>query len=73
MSDTPKFSLEERFTCGAFTIEEVAALASLSPRKVRKDASAGLLRIEKFGRSARVRGPNARAYLAGQSTPASAA
>jgi hypothetical protein len=73
VSDKPKFTLAERFAHGLFTLDEVAALKKCSKRKLYIDAANGLLIVEKHGRSSRVTGPNARAYLEGEPEPASVA
>ncbi len=72
MSDDNHITLADRLDHGLLTLGEVAELASVSRRKVEEDAAAGRLAITKFGRSARVAGPVARQYLAGQPLPASA-
>ncbi len=73
MSDDNHITLADRLEHGLLTLGEVAELASVSRRKVEEDAAAGRLAVTKIGRSTRVRGPNARAYLSGQQKPAHAA
>jgi len=73
VSDKPKFSLDERFCHGLFSLDEIAQLGGFSVRKVQKDAAEGLLVTEKHGHLRRARGPNAKAYLSGQPAAANAA
>ncbi|QGM97711.1 hypothetical protein [Methylocystis parvus] len=73
MSDKPKITLADRLEHGLVTLPEVAGLAGVSVRKINYDVAAGLLPVEKFGRSTRVQGPNAKAYLSGQTMRVNAA
>lgn len=73
MADKVEITLADRLTHGLVTLPEVAGLAGVSVRKINYDVAAGRLTVEKIGRSTRVRGPIARAYLNGQLMPANAA
>jgi hypothetical protein len=73
MADKVEITLADRLEHGLVTLPEVAGLAGVSVRKINYDVAAGLLPVEKLGRSTRVKGPNARAYLSGRHMPANAA
>lgn len=68
--DRRGFSLAERFEFGKFTIAEICDLARKSRTAVYEDIAAGLLAVEKHGRSTRIAGPHAKRYLAINSTNA---
>jgi hypothetical protein len=61
--DRHRFSLADRFQFGKFTIAEICALARRSKTLVYRDIAEGRLTVEKYGRSTRVAGPEARRYL----------
>jgi hypothetical protein len=68
--DRRSFSLAERFEFGKFTIAEICELAQRSKASIYDDIAAGLLEVEKRGRSTRVAGPKAKRYLALNSSAA---
>jgi hypothetical protein len=58
-------SLADRPDYGFVTIDELCALKMCGKTQVYADIKAGALRVEKHGRSTRVRGPIAKAYIPG--------
>jgi hypothetical protein len=68
-----RFTLGDRLEFGMVTIDELAELSQQSRWKLYDDIKFGRLHVVKSGRSTRVRGPVAKAYLAGQPMPLAAA
>lgn len=62
-STTGSITIEDRFTGGFFSIGELVVLKHTSRTQVYADIKAGLLPVEKHGRSARIAGPVARKYI----------
>jgi hypothetical protein len=62
----PIVPLAERLQHGFLTIEEVCALKACGRTQIYEDIKAGALLIEKHGRSTRIAGPIAKAYVPGQ-------
>jgi hypothetical protein len=62
----PYFSLGDRFEFGNFTVAEVRELKQRSHSGFYEDLKAGLVKIEKVGTKTIIRGPIARAYIAGE-------
>lgn len=58
-------TLAERLDYGYVTIKEVCALKLCGTTTVYADIKAGALKVEKHGRSTRVYGPMAKAYVPG--------
>ena len=59
------FLQRDRLEAGNLTIDEVCALKPRSRTGFYADLKAGLVSIEKIGRKSVVRGPIAKAYIAG--------
>jgi hypothetical protein len=64
--DAPGVTLADRLEHGFVSIKELAALKLCGPTQIYEDIKAGALPIEKHGRSTRIRGPVAKAYVPGQ-------
>ncbi|MCQ4188110.1 helix-turn-helix domain-containing protein [Methylocystis suflitae] len=58
-------TLAERLDYGYVTIKEVCALKLCGTTTVYADIKAGVLKVEKHGRSTRISGPLAKAYVPG--------
>jgi hypothetical protein len=58
-------SLGDRLDHGYVLIDEVCALKMCGKTQVYADIKAGVLPVEKHGRSTRIRGPVAKAYVPG--------
>jgi hypothetical protein len=59
----PVVSIRDRLEFGFVTIDELCALAHRSRTGFYADAKAGLVEISKVGKSSRIRGPAAQAYI----------
>ncbi len=59
----PPVTLQDRFEFGFFTVDHLCDLANRSRTAFYADVKAGLVKIDKVGRSSRVYGPNAKAYI----------
>jgi hypothetical protein len=59
-------TLADRLEHGVITVEELCALKMCGKTQVYADIKAGALSVEKHGRSTRVRGQIAKAYIPGQ-------
>jgi hypothetical protein len=59
----PAFSLADRFAYGNFSIDEICELKKRGRTGFYEDLAAGLVTIEKDGRSSRVPGPSALKYI----------
>ncbi len=58
-------SLADRLDYGFITIDEICGLKNCGKTQVYADIKAGALEVEKHGRSTRIRGPVAKAYIPG--------
>ena len=59
----PAITIADRLEFGFVTVDELCALARRSRTGIYQDAKAGLLEIAKVGRSSRIHGPVAKAYI----------
>ena len=59
----PLVTIQDRLEFGFVTVDELCALARRSKTGFYADVKAGLVEIVKVGRSSRIRGPIAKAYI----------
>jgi hypothetical protein len=65
INDTPAITLTDRLEHGFLTLGELCALKLCGKTQVYADIKAGVLKVEKHGRSTRVSGGAAKAYQPG--------
>jgi hypothetical protein len=59
----PPVTIQDRLEFGFVTVDELCALTHRSRTSFYADAKAGLVEIAKVGRSSRIHGPVAKAYI----------